>query len=139
MNWNQVVVPMWLKVITPERACFDKPVRRIVTEAPDGYFGMLPHHIDFVTQLVPGILVAETEEGTERFIAVNSGTLVKCGEVVTAAVLGAIEGDDLESLRRRVEADFLRQDEQERRARSAMARLEATMIRRFRDLEGKIS
>lgn len=139
MIWRQKAALMRLKVITPESVCFNKSVRRIVAEAPDGYFGLLPQHVDFVTQLVPGILVAETDDGAERFVAINSGTLVKCGTVVTAAVQGAIEGDDLDSLRHRVQTDFRQHDDQERKARSAMARLEATMIRRFRDLEGTFS
>jgi F-type H+-transporting ATPase subunit epsilon len=90
---------MRLEVITPMAVCVDRPVRRIVAEAPDGHFGMLPGHVDFVTELVPGILLYETEEGTERFVAVNSGTLVKCGDEVRVAVRGAVEGDDLSELR----------------------------------------
>jgi F-type H+-transporting ATPase subunit epsilon len=125
---------MRLKVITPMALCVDRPVRRIVAEAPDGFFGMLPQHVDFVAQLVPGILLYETEDGIERFVAVNSGTLVKCGEEVRVAVRGAIDGDDLRELRGRVEADFRRGDDDERVARAALARLEASMIRRFRDL-----
>jgi F-type H+-transporting ATPase subunit epsilon len=106
-----------------------------VAEAPDGYFGMLPHHIDFVTELVPGILVYETDDGKEHFVAVNSGTLVKCAGVVRVAVRAAIAGEDLAELRRRVETEFRRQDEDERQARSALARLEASMVRRFQELE----
>jgi F-type H+-transporting ATPase subunit epsilon len=115
--------------------CVDRPVRRIVAEGPDGRFGMLPGHIDFVSELVPGILLYQTEEGAERFVAVNSGTLVKCDDEVRVAVRGAVEGDDLGALRKRVEADFRKHDEEEREARAALARLEASMIRRFRDLE----
>jgi F-type H+-transporting ATPase subunit epsilon len=126
---------MRLEVITPMAVCVDRPVRRIVAEAPDGYFGMLPGHVDFVSELVPGILLYETEEGAERFVAVNSGTLVKCADDVRVAVRGAIEGNDLVELRARVEADFRQHDEDERDARAALARLEANMIRRFRDLE----
>jgi len=114
--------------------CVDRPVRRIVAETPDGHFGMLPDHVDFVAELVPGILLYETEDGAERFVAVNSGTLVKCDDEVHVAVRGAIEGDELSELRARVEADFRRRDEDEREARAALARLEAGMIRRFRDL-----
>ena len=125
---------MRLEVITPMAICVDRPVRRIVAEAPDGHFGMLPGHVDFVSELVPGILLYETAEGTERFVAVNSGTLVKCGDEVRVAVRGAVEGDDLSELRARVEADFRQRDEDERGARAALARLEASMIRRFRDL-----
>jgi F-type H+-transporting ATPase subunit epsilon len=125
---------MRLRVITPMAVHVDQPVWRIVAEGPDGHFGMLPRHIDFVTALVPGILVYETEDGIERFVAVNSGTLVKCGEEVRVAVRGAVEGDDLGELRALVEADFRRRDEDEREARAALARLEVSMIRRFRDL-----
>jgi F-type H+-transporting ATPase subunit epsilon len=127
---------MRLEVITPIRVCVDRDVVRIRAEAPDGHFGMLPHHIDFVTELVPGILVYEPEGAGERYVAVNSGMLVKCGLHVRVAVRGAIDGDDLAELRERVEIEFRQQNEDERVARSALARLEATMIRRFRTLEG---
>ena len=125
---------MRLEVITPMAICVDRPVRRVVAEAPDGHFGMLPGHVDFVSELVPGILLYETAEGAERFVAVNSGTLVKCGDEIRVAVRGAVEGDNLAELRARVEADFRTRDEDERAARTALARLEASMIRRFRDL-----
>jgi F-type H+-transporting ATPase subunit epsilon len=126
---------MRLEVITPARRCVDRAVRRIRAEAPDGHFGLLPRHGDFVTELVPGILLYDPGDGAERFVAVNSGTLVKCGARVTVAVRGAIEGDDLALLRRRVEEEFRRQDDDERAARAALARLEASMVRRFRELE----
>jgi F-type H+-transporting ATPase subunit epsilon len=127
---------MRLRVITPTEVCVDRNVCRLVAEAPDGFFGIRPNHIGFVTQLVPGVLVFEPEGGGEdHFVAINSGTLVKCGEDVNVAVRGAIEGADLNLLRKRVETEFLQQEEDEREARSALTRLEATMIRRFRDLE----
>jgi F-type H+-transporting ATPase subunit epsilon len=125
---------MRLEVITPMSVCLDRSVRRIVGEGPDGHFGMLPGHVDFVSELVPGILLYETEDGAERFVAVNSGTLVKCGDDVRVAVRGAVEGDDLVVLRARVEVEFRQHDEEERDARAALARLEADMIRRFRAL-----
>jgi F-type H+-transporting ATPase subunit epsilon len=125
---------MRLEVVTPMAVCVDRPVRRILAEGPDGHFGMLPGHVDFVTELVPGILRYEPMDGAERFVAVNSGTLVKCGDTVRVAVRGAIEGDDLSALRARVEAEFRQRDEEERDARAALARLEASMIRRFREL-----
>lgn len=127
---------MRLEVITPMAVRLDLPVRRIVAEAPGGRFGMWPGHVDLVSELVPGILIYETEEGVERFVAINSGTLVKCGDDVRVAVRGAVEGDDLGVLRARVEAEFRQHDEEEREGRAALARLEASMIRRFRDLGG---
>lgn len=131
---------MRLEIITPMAVRLDRPVRRLVAEGPDGRFGMWPGHVDFVSELVPGILLyepetgAESGPGAERFVAVNAGTLVKCGDTVRVAVRGAVEGDDLGALRRRVEAEFRQHDEDERDARAALARMEANMIRRFRDL-----
>lgn len=127
---------MRLEVITPLATCLDAHVLRIVAEAPEGHFGILPHHGDFVSELVPGILVYAPQDGTDRFVALQSGTLVKRGPHVRVAVHSAIEGDDPGWLAERVAQDFRRQDEDEREARAALARLEAGMIRRFRDLEG---
>jgi F-type H+-transporting ATPase subunit epsilon len=127
---------MRLEVITPSQVCLDRQVARIVAEAPDGQFGILPRHGDFVTELVPGILAFEPIDGGERFVAHGSGVLVKCGPQVRVAVRSAIEGGDLARLRARVEAEFRQADEEERGARAALARLEASMVRRFRDLGG---
>lgn len=126
---------MRLKVITPVKTVLDCDVVRIVAEAPNGSFGMLPQHIDYVSSLVPGILTYETEGGDERFLGVNAGTLVKCGSQVLVSVLGAIVSTRLEELEPRVVAEFRVIDEEERAARSALARLEAGMVRRFFDLE----
>jgi len=127
---------MELRVITPAKVIRHEDVRRIVAEASDGFFGILPRHMDHVTQLVPGVLVFETGDGVEHFLGVNGGTLVKAGVEVMVAVRDAIESKDLGHLRERVEAEFRRHTEEEREARSALARLEAHMIRRFRELQG---
>lgn len=127
---------MRLEVITPTEICLDAEVRKIVAEAAGGFFGLLPGHGDFVTDLVAGIMIVTSKPGQDRFVAVNSGTLVKCGAHVRVAVQGATFGDDLGWLRDQVAQRFHQQDEDERSARAAMARLEADMIRRFRALEG---
>ena len=127
---------MELRIITPERVTRHDHVRRIVAEASDGVFGVLPRHMDHVTRLVAGVLVFETEDGVEHFVGVNAGTFVKVGPTVMVAVRDAIESKDLGHLRDRVEAEFRRHTEEEREARSALARLEAHMVRRFRELQG---
>ena len=127
---------MELRIITPERITQYDNVRRILAEASDGAFGILPRHMDHVTQLVAGVLVFETEDGVEHFLGVNAGTLVKTEATVMVAVRDAIESEELGHLRDRVEAEFRRHTEEEREARSALARLEAHMVRRFRDLQG---
>lgn len=126
---------MRLEIVTPLKVSLHMPVRRIVADGPDGSFGMLPHHIDFVSQIVPGILVYEDLQGRDHYAAVNAGTLVKCADLVRIATRSAILGEDLDTLEERMNLEFRQQDEAEREARSALARLEAQMIRHFLDPE----
>lgn len=126
---------MRLEIVTPLKVCLDLPVARIVTESPDGSFGLLPQHIDFVSQIVPGILAYEDLQGQEHYAAVTSGTLVKCGDLVRVATRSAILGDDLGMLETEMKLQLRQEDEREREARSALARLEAQMIRHFLDPE----
>ncbi|HKK29225.1 MAG TPA: F0F1 ATP synthase subunit epsilon [Alphaproteobacteria bacterium] len=131
---------MQLKIVTPAETFLEETVQKVVAEAPNGAFGLLPRHIDFVSELVPSVLVYQrAEEEEERFVALNTGTLVKCGDNVLISTRTAIRGDDLETLRSQIRETFLQIDEQERVARSALARLEAGMVRRFIDLEKAIS
>ena len=125
---------MKLIVVTPTETVLEEDVSRIVAEATDGSFGVLERHIDYVAELRPGILVFETASGREGFLGLNWSTFVKRGDEVRISSHGAIAGDDLEDLKARIEAEFLDMDEDERRARLALARLEAGMIRRFIEL-----
>lgn len=120
-----------LRVFLPRETLLDEPARKVVAEAEDGSFGLLPRHIDYVAALVPGILIYVTGEGEERFLAVDEGTLVKVGAEVRVSVLNAVAGTDLEALERTVEESFLALAEHEREARSALARLEAGTLRGF--------
>ena len=126
---------MQLRVVTPSAIVLDEPVNKIVAEAPNGYFALLPRHIDFVSELVASVITFITAQGVERFLAVNQGTLLKNGQHVVVATRDAIVGDDLAVLEHQVRVAFRQLDEQERTARSALARLEAAMVRRFIDLD----
>lgn len=126
---------MSLRIVTPTETVVDARAARIVAEAPNGSFGLLPRHVDFVSALVPGVLVFEEEGGRERFVGLDQGTLVKRGREVLVSTRDALSGDDLGTLEARVARSFLEIDEHERVARSALARLEAGMVRRFLDLE----
>lgn len=126
---------MTLRLITPTATLLDLPVRRIVAQAPNGSFGVLPRHVDFVSELVASVMIYVPADGRERFLGINQGTFVKVGDTVQVATRDAIEGEDLATLEDQVARAFLHLDEHERTARSALARLEAGIVRRFLDLE----
>ncbi len=123
---------MNLKILLPFQIFADKiGVQRIVAETRQGSFGLLPQRQDCVTALSPGILVYETEAEGEVYIAVDEGVLVKTGPDVLVSVRRAMAGRDLGRLRAAVEQEFLDLDEDERNARSVMAKLETGFLRRF--------
>lgn len=130
---------MRIKIALPTRLIYDGEVRKVSGEAANGSFTMLPRHIDFVTALVPGILFFDTagEETEEVFFAVDEGILVKCGPEVLVSTRNAVRSTDLESLHNTIHEHFEVLDEQERRARSALVRLEADFVRRYLEIGGE--
>ena len=123
---------MNLKVLLPFQVFAEKTgVSRIVAETREGSFGLLPHRLDCVAPLAPGILVFETAAEGEVCVAVDEGVLVKTGLDVLVSVRNAIGGTDLGKLREAVEREFLDLDEQEKSVRSVLAKLESGFIRRF--------
>jgi F-type H+-transporting ATPase subunit epsilon len=123
---------MNLKVLLPFQIFDEKTgVSRIVAETSEGSFGLLPHRLDCVAALAPGILVYEHEAEGEVYVAVDEGVLVKTGRDVLVSVRNAIGGTDLDTLHEAVEREFLNLDEQEKSVRSVLAKLESGFIRRF--------
>jgi F-type H+-transporting ATPase subunit epsilon len=123
---------MNLKVLLPFQIFAEKTgVTRIVAESREGSFGLLPHRLDCVAALAPGILTYETESDGEVFVAVDEGVLVKTGPDVLVSVRRALGGADLDQLREAVEREFLTLDEHERSIRSVLAKMEGDLIRRM--------
>src|SRR5665647_2704839 len=123
---------MNLKILLPFQIFAEKTgVSRIVAETHAGSFGLLPHRLDCVAALAPGILIFETEAQGEVFVAIDEGVLIKTGPDVLVSVRRAILGADLGELRDTVEREFLTLDENEQIVRSVMAKLETGFLHRF--------
>lgn len=115
----------------PTGTLFQGPARHLFAVGENGAFGMLPNHVDFVSALVPSVLVLTTPGNAEKFFGIDQGILVKIGHQVDIAVRRGVRGADLASLDDTVQASFVEMDEEERVARSALSRLEAGIVRRF--------
>lgn len=123
---------MQLEILLPFKVLASKTgVSRIVAETANGSFGLLPHRLDCVAALTPGILVCESEAEGEYWVAIDEGVLVKAGTHVSVSVRRALTGTDPDQLRHAVEQEFLTRDEQEQNVRQVMARLEAGFLRRY--------
>jgi F-type H+-transporting ATPase subunit epsilon len=123
---------MNLKILLPYEIFAEKTeVLRIVAETRDGSFGLLPHRLDCVAALAPGILAYETKEDGAVYLAVDEGVLVKTGADVLVSVRHAIGGTDLGHLQDAVKRDFLTLDEQKRSVRDALMKMEGGFISRL--------
>lgn len=120
----------------PTRTLYRGDVVSLTAVAENGAFGMQPNHIDFVTALVPSVLMLVTADGQELIFGIDEGILVKKGHEVEVAVRRGVRGDNLDTLRETVNRTFVAMDEDERVARAALSRLEAGMVRRFSELKG---
>ncbi len=125
---------MNLKVMLPTEVLVDEEVTKVIAEAQNGSFCLLPKHIDFVAGLVPGLLSYVTSTGREIFLAIDEGILVKCGKEVLVSTRNAVLGPDLGQLKRTINEQFKILDEREKKTRSAMAKIEASFVRRFLEL-----
>jgi F-type H+-transporting ATPase subunit epsilon len=127
---------MNLKILLPFEVFAEKTdVLRIVAETSNGSYGLLPHRLDCVAALVPGIFTYETEDGETAYIAIDEGVLVKAGAEVTVSVRRAIGGTDLRQLNDTVKREFLKIDDRERDVRNSVAKIESSLIGRLAEFE----
>lgn len=127
---------MNLLLSIPSHVVVDAPVRKVVAESVSGSFCLLPRHADTAVVLVAGLLTYLPKDGDEVVVAVDHGLLVKTGASVRVSCQRAFVADDLASAEATVRERFRAQDDSERRARSAVLRLEADILRRLGELRG---
>jgi F-type H+-transporting ATPase subunit epsilon len=121
---------MRLRVFLPERILIDMEVTKVVAEAENGSFGILPKHIDFVAALTSGIFSFESND-EEEFLAIDEGILVKCASEIMVSTRKAVRSRNLGELKQTLEHEFQTLDDQERKTRSILAKLEADFTKRF--------
>ena len=126
---------MMLKILLPAEVMLTQEVKKIVAEAENGSFCLMPNHIDFVATLAPGIFTFDPEHGGHELLAMDVGTLVKKGSDVLVSTRNAVRAPDLGKLKEVVIQQYDVLDEREKMVRSAAARLEASLIRRFVELK----
>lgn len=131
-----VITHMSLRVSLPHRElATHADVVRIVAETATGSYGLLPHRLDVVMVLVPGVLTIETASLGELYVAVDEGTLVKVGADVLISVRRAREGTELDTLRDAVRDEYLAERTEAHDIRAVMSKLETGFLKRFADLQ----
>lgn len=124
---------MQVKLILPYKTILDKEAEKITAPGIDGEFQILPKHIDATWSLKPGILTIDTDK--KMYFAINTGVLVKQGDLVYISVFQAIPGDSLRELSETVKKSLTDLSDRERKAREILVKLEAETIKKFTEID----
>ena len=114
---------MNLKLLTPTQILLDVSIEKLDVEALDGFFTLLPRHIDFVTALKSSILSYEVN-GQKYYAACDHGVLVKMGDTVRVSTAMAVLENDLEKLKQTIKTTFKNMEQERKELNLSMARLE---------------
>lgn len=121
---------MKLRILLPGEVLLSEEVGKVVAEAENGFFCLLPHHADFTAAMVPGILCYSIGK-KEACLAIDGGVILKRGDDVFISTRNAVMGAEPGTLKDMVIKQFEEIDEREKKARSAAAKLEMDLLRRF--------
>lgn len=128
---------MKLKIMLPYKTILDKEIYKLSAPGIEGDFQILPKHIDGTWVLEAGVLIVsmDKDKKVEWYYAISEGVLVKEKDTIYLTCFQAIKGDTLEGLVQTVKDDLSVLKENEKKAKSALVRLEADTIKRFIDYD----
>lgn len=119
-----------LKIVTPEKEIFSDDVEMVTTPTQDGEIGILPDHINLMSQLKAGELRVK-QNGKEIIFAVGGGLLQMADNVLTVATDMAeneadIDEKSAEEARRRAQ-EALEQTQTDEEYAVSLANLEKAL------------
>jgi F-type H+-transporting ATPase subunit epsilon len=87
---------MHLTIITPEKTVLRDEIDELLVPTAGGQIGILPHHINLVTQITPGEMIIKYNK-KERFYAITGGFLEVNKEKVTVLADYAEHAQDIDA------------------------------------------
>ena len=86
---------MQLEIVTPEKITYSGEVDEIVVNTADGEIGILPHHVNLFTKVMPGEVILKIG-GKEQFLAITGGFLEVNNNKVTILADYAVHAEDID-------------------------------------------
>jgi F-type H+-transporting ATPase subunit epsilon len=86
---------MELEIVTPEKVIYQGEVDEIYVNTADGAIGILPHHINLFTKLIPGELKLKIS-GRDQYMAITGGFLEVNKNKVTILADYAVQADEID-------------------------------------------
>lgn len=86
---------MQLEIITPEKITYQGEVDEIVINTADGQIGILPHHVNLFTKVMPGEVTLKIG-GKDQYLAITGGFLEVSNNKVTILADYAVHAEDID-------------------------------------------
>lgn len=86
---------MQLEIVTPEKIIYSGEVDEIIVTTADGEIGILPHHVNLFTKILPGELTLKIGGKTEH-MALTGGFLEVANNKVSILADYAVRAEDIE-------------------------------------------
>lgn len=115
-----------LEIITPEKSVFKEEVDEVIVPTTKGEIAILPNHINLLTRIAPGALIAK--KGSDTYpVAITGGFIEVNNNKVSILADYAIRAQDIE---------IARAEEAKKRAEKVMQ--EKTSDKDFRIAQGEL-
>lgn len=85
-----------VKIITPEKEIFNEAAEQINVPTLSGEIGILPHHMNLMTKIIPGQFTLK-QQGKTHLLATGDGLLQVCNDQVTILTDLAVWEDDIDA------------------------------------------
>lgn len=116
--------------------CFDDVVQFVAAD-DSGSFGLLAGHARFVAVLRYGLARFVDSSGRWRYLALPGGVLNFSGNHLSLATVRYFLGEDRAGICRQLDEEMARTDSLVHAARSTLAEIEQTLVRRLGELSGR--
>lgn len=87
---------MQVEVVSAEKEIFSGQATMLIATAQSGELGIYPQHTPLLTNLKPGDVRVQTEDGEEQVIYVSGGILEVTPKKVTVLSDTAVRADDID-------------------------------------------
>lgn len=86
---------MHLDVITPEKTVLSEEVDEVLVPTPNGQIGILPHHVNLVSQVAQGEIVIK-KKGKEQYFAITGGFIEVANGKISVIADYAAHAEDID-------------------------------------------
>ncbi len=123
-----------LSILAADCPFYEGPCESLVVPTSSGQYGILAHHSNMISAIIPGILTFRTEKGGEMQVASVSNGLVKIEDNDVLVLVDTAERpEEIDENRARLAADQAREEILQKRSiqeyRAAQAHLSRALAR----------